>query len=169
MISSDKTEFREHAKQLVVGMRHLPHEEVLEALWVGMAKMSLGHFVQLKEFCLSEEGPEKMPPVPGLWKIWRTIHEKQRAKSLPPPPARPVQSMQHLRISGLLIKYMHHRRVILGFKGNMDVEGRRVECLKLIAFLEASAAEDLSPSDEEVKAMFEKAMARVGDYEPETT
>lgn len=171
MISTDKPEFREHAKQLVVGMRHLPHEEVLEALWVGMKNLSLGQFVQLKEHCLSEAGPDKLPPVPGLWKIWRTLHDKQRAKSLPPPPAPPRQSKQHLQVTALFFRYLHRRRLLekAGKDVNIDVEGRRAECLKLIAFLEASAAEDLSPNEDEVRAMFDVAMARIGDFEPETT
>lgn len=168
MLSTEKPEFLEHAKQLVVGMRHLPHAEVLEALWVGMAKMSLGNFVQLKEFCLSEDGPEKLPPVPGLWKIWRTLHEKQRAtqKRLEAPPPAPPYSRQRRHVTAMMFRYIHRRRMLEKTPGsvNIDVENRTRAAEDLIKFLEASAAEDLMPSDEEVQAMFDVAMAKISDY-----
>lgn len=165
MNSSEKPEFREHAKQLVVGMRHLPHEEVLEALWVGMQQMSLGHFVQLKEHCLSENGPDKLPPVPGLWKIWRTIHEKQRAAARPAlPPPSPPHSRARKHVTAMMFRYIHRRRMLEKVQGNIDIEARTRAAEDLVKFLEASAADDLMPGDEEVEAMFNVAMERISDY-----
>lgn len=167
----DRAEFDVQMKKLCIGLNALPSPDRLQAYWEGLSKMSLIQFGRVVESAIGEDGVDKLPPIPGIWKMWRNIRDKARAQEKrhnePPPPK---QSRQLMQVNALFLKYQYRRRVVEKTPANVniDIEGRRRECLDLVRFLEASALEDLSPTEAEVEIMFNKAMEKVSDYEPET-
>lgn len=173
MNSNEREDYNILMKRLCIGLGALPSPERMDTFFAGLAKMSLIQFSRVVDACLDEDSAcnGKLPTIPGVWKIWRGIRDKARAttRRLEPPP--PKQSRQLMQVNGLFLKYLYRRRVVEKTPAtvNIDIEGRRRVCLDLVKFLEASAAEDLSPTDSEVRAMFDKAMEKVSDYEPETT
>jgi hypothetical protein len=72
MQSTDRPEFDEQLKILCAGYDK-PVGDRSEAYWKGLAKMSLIEFARCVEFCMTEEGPEKMPTAPGMWKIRKQL------------------------------------------------------------------------------------------------
>ena len=73
------------------------------------------------------------------------------------------QSWGMILVNHLFFGYLARRRLKEGFTGNIRLEARRARCRDLAGFLDQSKAEDLKPSLDEIKRMFEDAMAREED------
>ncbi len=74
------------------------------------------------------------------------------------------QSWGMILVNHLFFGYLARRRIKEGFtKGNLNISARREKCRDLAGFLDQSKAEDLKPSLDEIKRMFEDAMAREED------
>lgn len=173
MNSSERADFDTLMKKLCVGLGALPSPDRLQIFFEGLAKMSLIQFSRVVDACLDEDSAcnGKLPTVPAVWKIWRGIREKERARTARPIDHKgPQQSKSLMLVNSMFLNYIYLRRVVQKTPRsvNIDIDGRRVQCLKLVEFLEASQAEDLYPSLDEVKAMFQRAMERISDFTPET-
>lgn len=161
MYSTDREQFDVQLSLLCQGYGFWVGERS-EAYWKGLSKMSLSSFARCVEFALSENGPEKIPNVHGVWKI----HREQRASGAPQPPVRPAEPEQSrwLRlVNGLFLKYLLRRRLTDGFKGDVLVLERRAECLKLVKLFEEEAASP-DPSlatAENLRVYFNTAMAQI--------
>jgi len=92
------------------------------------------------------------------------FQEMDRAKPKPPPAPVPDMSKWLCIVNGLFLKYITQRRVIDGFKGDIDIAARRVECLSLAAWFEGLEGEDAAEATPAaLKVAFDKAMARIPD------
>jgi hypothetical protein len=163
MISSEQTEFNTLFDQVCAGLGAIPSDARRAAYWKGLSKMSLIQFSRVVDFCLSDEGPDKFPTVPGVWKLWRVIAAAARSRSMPPPPPPEELSKGLQHVNGMFLKYLLRRRVAEGFKGDINMPGRRAACLDLGAWLDRLIREDLAPNREELQSVFDKAMVAVKD------
>jgi hypothetical protein len=73
------------------------------------------------------------------------------------------QSWGMILVNHLFFGYLARRRMTENFRGDIRLEARRARCRDLAGFLDQSKAEDLKPSLDEIKRMFEDAMAREED------
>lgn len=163
MQSDDRKEFDAMMDQLCVGLGAVSYDVRKEAYWIGLQKMSLIQFGRVVEFCISEQGPEKVPSVPAVWKLWRDINAKARAQAAPPAAPRVDDSPGLRRINGMFLQFVKRRRLSGNFKGDIDVAARRRACLDLAAWLDRAFVEDLVPDAAELQTMFDKAMAAIPD------
>jgi hypothetical protein len=163
MLSDDRKEFDSMMDQLCVGLGAVSYDVRKEAYWKGLAKMSLIQFGRVVEFCISEEGPAKVPTVPEVWKLWRSIQGKARAASSRPAEPPLEQTRGFRLVTGMWLKYVHHRRVVEKFKGDIQWEKRFQAAKDLAAFIDQSIIEGVEPDDAERELMFDRAMARVED------
>jgi hypothetical protein len=92
MLSTDRAEFESQLAKLCAGLNVPATSDRIEAYWTGLSKMSLLQFVRCIDHALSEDGPEKFPTVPGMWKILRA--SKQNATQITQ--AAPAQTQDHL-------------------------------------------------------------------------
>lgn len=172
MNSLERADFDAQMKKLCIGLNVLPSPDRLQAYFDGLGKMSLIQFSRVVEACLDEHSAceGKMPTIPQVWKIWNAVREKARAseRRVVEAQAQPF-SRARKHVTAMMFRYIHQRRMLEKTPGsvNIDIEGRTRAAEELIRFLEASAAEDLMPADAEVQTMFDVAMAKIGDYEPE--
>jgi hypothetical protein len=157
---SQRTEFREVLEKLYGGF-NMPLSEVrVAAYWEGLAKMSLGQFSATVDHCLGERGPERIPAVPMLWQISKSI--RSTAPSAPSEP-QPEYPKALLVVNGFFLKYLLKRRVYEEFKGDINLGERRRECLSLAAWLEDWTHAELTSERAEIGRMFNEAMERVKD------
>ena len=163
MLTTDRSDYDKLFDSWCVGLGAIPTEARREAYWKGLSKMSVIQFSRVVDHCLSEDGPEKMPTVPGVWKLWRSIAAAARSRSMPPPPPPEELSKGLQHVNGMFLKYLLRRRVAEGFKGDINMPGRRATCLDLGAWLDRLIREDLAPNREELQSVFDKAMAAVKD------
>lgn len=92
MLSTDRAEFEAQLEKLCAGLNVPKTDARVEAYWTGLSKMSLLQFVRCIDHALSEEGPEKFPTVPAMWKILRTF----RQSAVEITQSAPAQSQDHL-------------------------------------------------------------------------
>lgn len=163
MLSSDREIYNTTFDEWCAGMGVIATDARREGYWKGLAKMSLIQFTRVVEHCLSEEGPDKFPTVPAIWKLWRAISAKARQGSMPPPRAPEPQSQGLRLINGLFLKYLARRRLAQEFKGDISIRARRTICLDLAQWLDGAIAEQMAPSDSELATIFDKAMDRIPD------
>jgi hypothetical protein len=158
--SNQRTEFKELLEKLYAGFNMPISEARIAAYWEGLSKMSLGNFALSVEYALGENGPERIPAVPAIWKISKGLRA-----SAPSPPLAPRED--HSRalklVNGLFLKYLLKRRVTEGFKGNINLGGRRTACLDLIQWIGAWDERELKSEFVQIKRLFDEAMARIPD------
>lgn len=75
----------------------------------------------------------------------------------------PDQKLALRKVNGLFLKYLHRRRGADGFTGDLSVESRRAECLRLVEWIDQWTPEELKSENAEIKRLFDIAMARVQD------
>jgi hypothetical protein len=163
VLSTDKPEFEAQLTLLCQGYGFWLGDR-LEAYWKGLTKMHLSSFARCVDLALSEEGPEKIPNVHGIWKIHRELRASATAHAPKAVISRPVESKWLRLVNRLFLKYLLRRRQIEDFKGNLDVPKRRAECLSLVHFFEEIEKEgDADATSVEFRARFHRAMERVPD------
>lgn len=162
MQASERPEFDAMMDQLCVGLGAVSYDVRKEAYWKGLNKMSLIEFGLVVEFCVSENGPDKVPPVPAVWKLLHTIKAARRAPG--PKPVPPPEDTIGLRlVNGMFIQYIHTRRVIMKFKGDINLLERRKAARELADWFDGMLAEGMLPDKTERKELFAKAMERIAD------
>jgi hypothetical protein len=72
---SQRAEFEILLEKLYAGFNMPISEARKAAYWDGLAKMSLGQFSSVVDIALGENGPERIPPVPALWKILKSAKQ----------------------------------------------------------------------------------------------
>lgn len=167
MNSLERADFDAQMKKLCIGLNVLPSPDRLQAYFDGLNKMSLIQFSRVVEACLEEHSAceGKMPTIPQVWKIWNAVRERARASERRTVQEQsPPHSRARKHVTAMMFRYIHRRRMLEKAQGNIDIEARTRAAEDLVKFLEASAADDLMPGDEEVEAMFNVAMERISDY-----
>lgn len=96
------------------------------------------------------------------------IHDRFREMTQAAPqalPELPAPFPKWLRlVNGMFLQYLTERRIADEFRGDIDIARRRKECLSLAQWLEVLEAEsDPAASEEQLKVLFDKAMARIPD------
>lgn len=67
-------------------------------------------------------------------------------------------------VNGMVLRYLMRRRLTENFKGDLNIAGRRAECLRLVEIFEGFEAEhDPEATEAEMKIRFDRAMDRVSD------
>jgi hypothetical protein len=163
MLTTDRSDYDKLFDTWCVGLGAIPTEARREAYWKGLSKMSVIQFSRVVDHCLSEDGPEKIPTVPGVWKLWRSIAAAARTRSMPPPQPPEEQSEGLKLVNGMFLQYINRRRVLEQFQGNIDVPKRRAACLGMVPWLNQAIEEDLRPSREELQRMFDAEMTKIPD------
>lgn len=90
---------------------------------------------------------------------------KEMALAAPKPTIEvlPEQKLAIRKVNGLFLKYLAQRRVANDDAGDLNIEARRGECLRLIEWIDQWTPEELKAEGEEIKRLFDIAMARVQD------
>lgn len=135
-----------------------------EAYWKGLSKMSLPSFARCVEFALSEDGPEKIPNVHGVWKIHRGLRASGPNQEGTAPQKEPEYGKWLIRVNLLFLTYLMRRRLGGREQGDINIAGRRKRCLELVAiFEEMEAANDPEATKVEMKKRFDAVMSRTPD------
>lgn len=161
----DRAEYDTLFEQLCAAMGAVPTDARRNGYWKGLAQMSIIQFGRVVEYCLSEQGPSKMPNAPGMWIIWRSIQAQSRRgpAGMPEEPRAPDQSFGLRLVNQMFMAYLHQRRVVDRFAGDIRMAERRRVCLELADWIDGSKAEDMLPTLEECKAAFAGSMGRLKD------
>ena len=163
MLSTDKPEFEVQLTLLCQGYGFWLGDR-LEAYWKGLSKMHLSSFVRCIDFALSEDGPEKIPNVHGIWKIHREMRERGMAHIAKPSMPAPAENKWLRHVNGLFLKYLARRRLTQAFKGDLNIGMRRSECLSLAKFFEGLEMEgDSEATVVELRSKFYRSMDRIQD------
>lgn len=99
------------------------------------------------------------PKPADLLERWEQM---QQAASKPFTPLPPADRKWLAAVNSLFLKYLMKRRLEEDFIGHINIVARRKECLSLVEWMEVSEAEG-EASEEQLKVLFDKAMARVPD------
>ena len=164
MNTEDQGEFDAQLEALCAGHDKPCTEARRTAFWKGLSKMSLIQFGRVVEHCLSEDGPEKMPTVPGIWVLWRQIRDRGRAHA--PQKASgpdPDISAGMQAVNQLFIRYLGRRRLTEGFKGDLNMAARREECIRLSRWVDAMIMDGMRPDPDDIEVRFDAAMLIVRD------
>jgi hypothetical protein len=158
MRTNEKKEFAELLEKLYAGFNMPVSAARTTAYWEGLGKMSLGQFARCVEQCLGENGPERIPSVPALWKIAKGMRAE-----VPKPPSEPLPTQDRplLLVNGLFLKYLARRRLQEGFRGFLDIPLRRRACLNLVEWISAWDREELDSQFTEIERLFNNAMAEI--------
>jgi hypothetical protein len=163
MYANQRTEFN-NLIEVLFGAFNMPLSDARkDAYWQGLAKMSLGQFSSVVDYSVGQNGPEKIPSAPGLWKILSSIRSSTTESTLQRSPAGPDQPYALKIVNGLFMKYLAKRRLTDRFSGDLDVIGRRAECLKLVDWISDWTEEEQRSEYVEIKRLFDLAMSRVQD------
>lgn len=98
---SQRAEFEILLEKLYAGFNMPISEARKAAYWDGLAKMSLGQFSSVVDIALGENGPERIPPVPALWKMLKS------AKQVTPAPIEKPIDPDHLTYFANRLLWMH--------------------------------------------------------------
>ena len=69
MNNSERAAFDDQIRQLFAGFNVPATQERLDAYWRGLQRMQLATVTRVIDYALSEDGPEKLPTAPGLWRL----------------------------------------------------------------------------------------------------
>jgi hypothetical protein len=133
---SERDRFDVLLEKLYAGF-NMPMSKVrAEAYFDGLGKMSLAQFARCVESALGENGPERIPSVPGVWKISKELKHKNE-----PLPEAPKAEPDHLQDFANRLLWIHIRaRGGLGSKGkftpprglsNCEASPELAMCLKI--------------------------------------
>ena len=79
-------------------------------------------------------------------------------------PLPPKEGKWLCRVNSLFLRYLEQRRLVEEFRGDINLAARRAGCLSLAQFFEDLEVEgDTECTEPELKARFDRAMARVPD------
>jgi hypothetical protein len=74
MLSTDRIDFDKQITVMIGGFPgYFLTPERLESYWRGLQKMQMSMLVRIVDHVLSEQGPEKIPSVSAIWKIYREL------------------------------------------------------------------------------------------------
>lgn len=164
MYSTDREQFDAQLSLLCQGYGFWVGDRS-EAYWKGLSKMSLSSFMRCVEFAIGEDGPEKLPNTHAIWKIHHGLRAKgpdqvQAAVQAPPP----EQSKWLMRVNSCFLLYLKQRRLIDGFKGDINLPLRRAKCLELVAWFEGMESErDPEATRKGMERRFAVMMAAIPD------
>jgi hypothetical protein len=159
--SAQRGEFKSLLEKLYAGFNMPISETRIEAYWQGLAKMSLGQFSAAVDYALGEQGPERIPASPALWKYAKEARARAPAPYVPTQIEHQEKSL--MVVNGLFLRYLMQRRLTENFKGDVDIDGRRKACLDLAAWLSDWTPEEMTQHRKEVERMFGTAMAKIPD------
>jgi hypothetical protein len=160
MYAKDRGEFNQLLEKLYAGFNMPISDARLSAYWDGLAKMSLGQFAVAVEQALGPNGPERIPSVPAIWKISKDYRKPAPVQQMD---MGPVQSKGLRLVNGLFLQFLAKRRLKENFKGNLQIEKRRKECIDLADWYDQCEKEKLTPSFPELQRAFDSAMQREYD------
>lgn len=101
------------------------------------------------------------PKPAELFERWQDL---QQAAPKPAHVLPPFDRKWLALVNGMFLKYLLARRIEQGFVGDIDIQARRAECLKLVEFFESIEAEgDEEATEPQMKIRFDKAIARGKD------
>lgn len=165
MNSTDRNDFDLLMGKLCMGLGVKPEPARIQTYWDGLhVKMSIIQFARVVEHCLDEGGVDKMPKLPEVWKIWRQVKDKsRRAAPAQAADTPPDQTWGLQLVNSMFLTYLHQRRVIDRFTGDLHFEDRRIACRTLAEFWDGCRAEDMTPTLGECLEAFGAAMRRIPD------
>lgn len=76
MLTTDRDEFEVQLKILCAAFDK-PLGDRFEAYWKGLKKMSILEFATVVDFCVGDEGPEKLPTTFECWSIKKKLKSKK--------------------------------------------------------------------------------------------
>jgi len=117
MQTADREEYEAQLGKLCAGYNLPVTTHRKDAYWSGLAKMSLAQFARCVDDALSDDGPEEMPTVKGVWKIHRELRSARTFEQ----PKKPEDTRDHLEYwaNRLLLAHITRR---LGLKSTSRFE-----------------------------------------------
>ena len=161
---SDRPDFDALMTKLCIGLDVKPDPARLQTYWDGLqGKMSIIQFARVVEHCLGDGGAVKLPKLPEIWSIWRQVKDKARKVAAPAAETLPERSWGSLLVDSMFLTYLHQRRLVDRYQGDLRLEARRAACRELAQWWDGCRAEDMTPTLGECLDAFGKAMARIPD------
>lgn len=97
------------------------------------------------------------------------VRDMGAAAAKPPPEIPPADRKWLGLVNCMFLRYLEQRRIKDSFRGDIDLPTRRLKCLDLAEYFEACERDgDEMATEENLKAMFDKAMARIPDKSNES-
>ena len=175
VLSTERPQFDEHFAVLCAGMNVPPTPERREAYWRGLSHMSVTSWARVVDRAIGEQGPEKLPTVPGLWRLY---HQMRAAPPIRPHTPQPETRSEWIaRLGGAhLCAFLMRREGASrdSLARLVQTKTRLVEAFLLIdpvdrlsdedmrAQLTTAYARDFAPMDDAEKAEFLDNYAQTG-------
>jgi hypothetical protein len=77
MLQADREEFDRQVALLCAAF-NVPVADRADAYWLAFNKLRLDDWLRMVAHCVGQNGPDKMPSVPALWKVRATLRSGQR-------------------------------------------------------------------------------------------
>jgi hypothetical protein len=165
--STEQPEFQGHVARLFAGFGIPATDERQAAFWTAFKILSLLEFSRMVDQALSENGLKEKPNVPVMWGVRAGM--KSRAASVyhegasTPVAVAPEPSFGMRLVSTMFMTYMHRRRVLEQFKGDINMLARRRKCREIADWIDGCRAESMLPTLDECMAAFANGMKHVQD------
>ena len=95
---TDRDEFNALLRKFMGGYDAFPNPDKIEAYWTGLQKMTMPQLSRIIDHALSEEGPDKLPNVHGVWDLHRDMRRTGANGVAPvhdtPPGEKPIATLQ---------------------------------------------------------------------------
>lgn len=131
--------------------------QITDIYWDALKPLAIEQFQEAARSCIRHS---KHFPKPA--DLLERYEQMTQTASKPFQPLPPADRKWLAAVNSLFLKYLMKRRLDEDFIGHINIVGRRKECLSLVEWMEASEA-DGEASEEQLKILFDKAMARVQD------
>lgn len=127
--------------------------------WESLKSLAIEQMEQSAKSCI--RNCKHFPKPAELLERWQQMQQVESKPFQPlPPPDRKWLSL----VNGMFLQYLRKRRIDEDFIGDIDIIGRRKECLSLVAWMEGLEADgEVEATEAQLKILFDKAMARVPD------
>lgn len=127
--------------------------------WESLKSLAIEQLEQSAKSCI--RNCKHFPKPAELLERWQQMNQVESKPFQPLPPA---DRKWLALVNGMFLQYLRKRRIDDGFMGDVNVAGRRRECLSLVAWMEGLEADgEVEATENQLRILFDKAMARVHD------
>lgn len=162
MLTSERQEFDSHIEVLCAGFNIPATAERKDAYWRGLSRMHMHGLIRVIDHALSEEGPDKPPSAPQLWRLHRQLQDRRRgptALHLVQPNARkPLVVDRFAQIGTVALITFLLRRGAASQASIVELVRQRS---RLVADFRLIADEDPSLTDEQMRERYVSAFDRL--------
>ena len=156
MVHTDQDKFQTIMATLAEAYSKKLSPQTVAIYWTALKPLAIEQVERAVKHCIRHS--EHWPKPANLYKFAQDEAEAPTERS--PLPEMPFG----LRlVNQMFMVYLHQRRVVEGFKGDLCIAERRRACLDLAEWIDGMKAENMLPTLDECKNAFAGAMEQVKD------